>query len=364
MAEKNCKPCKKTTCGGQALIEGIMMKGPARTVIAVREPNRNICVEDLPEKHLKDNHKFFGLPLIRGAVNLIESMVAGYKALMFSAEKSGMTDLEEEEDRKKAAEKREKKADRLAAKTGRDRVEVLTELEEKDRIKAEKGDGVLMSLIMGIASVLGVCLALFLFMWLPMTLFNLLNGAVPADLSNWRGVFEGIVKIIIFICYVMLCAQMKDIKRVFQYHGAEHKTIFCYEAGEELTVENVKKQSRFHPRCGTSFMILMLLVSILFYSLLILVLPSAFTTAIQSVALYKIIWVVFKLLMLPIICGLGYELIRICGRHDNLLTRIIAAPGLWVQRITTSEPEDDMCEVAITALSAVIPENGTDDEWK
>ncbi|MBQ2319010.1 MAG: DUF1385 domain-containing protein, partial [Clostridia bacterium] len=160
---------------------------------------------------------------------------------------------------------------------------------------------------------------------------------------------------LIFIIYVAIVSQMKDIKRVFMYHGAEHKTIFCYEHGKELTVENVRTERRFHPRCGTSFLILMLIVSIVFYSIIAKIFPS--------IAANRFIWMTLKIVCLPIIVGLGYELIKLCGRHDNFFTRIIAAPGVWVQRLTTKEPDDSMIEVAITAMSAVIPENDEDDKW-
>lgn len=200
-----------------------MMKGPRRTVVAVREPDGN-TIEDMKESHAKEKCKLLGWPVIRGAVNLVESMLTGYKALMFSAEKSGMTELEEEEDEKKAAEKREKKAARLSAKTGRDKAEILAELEQKEKEKTE--NGALMGVIMAIASVLGVALALFLFMWLPATLFDGLRSMVGRDISNWRALFEGVLKMAIFVGYVAAVSLMKEIKRVFMYHGAEHKTIF------------------------------------------------------------------------------------------------------------------------------------------
>lgn len=347
---------KKTSIGGQALIEGIMMKGPNKTVIAVREPSGNIHIEPVKESHLRDKVSFLGWPLIRGAVNLIESMLVGYKALMFSAEKSGMTDLEEEEDRKKSEEKRRKKAERLAAKTGRDAEDIFAELTKKYEEKSKKQEGALMGFIMGLASVLGVGLALFLFMWMPSFLFDLLDGAVSADLSGWRAVFEGVIKMILFIAYMALVSLMNDIKRVYMYHGAEHKTIFCYESGEELTVENVRKNKRFHPRCGTSFMILMLIVSIVFYAIVARLLPV--------LTQIRVVWVALRIVLLPIICGLGYELIRICGKYDNIITKIISAPGMWLQRLTTKEPTDAMIEVAIASIKAVIPENPDEDNWK
>ncbi len=315
--------CKKTSIGGQALIEGIMMKGPEKTVIAVRNKEKEIELINVEEKHLKDKYKFFGAPVVRGVVNFVEAMIQGYKALMISADKSGMTDLEE----------------------GKEKTE-----------KQEKKESVLISAVMLIGSVLGVLLSVFLFMYIPSLLFDGLSFLFSGKISDtFRPIFEGIVKIMIFVGYVAAVSQMNDIKRVFMYHGAEHKTIFCYEKGLELTVENVRCEKRFHPRCGTSFMILMLVVGILLNLLIVTVFPD--------VTKLRILWVLVKILMLPFICGLGYELIRFCGRHDNLVTKIVSAPGMWVQRLTTKEPEDDMLEVAIESLKAVIPEDTEKDRW-
>lgn len=319
---------KKTSIGGQALIEGIMMKGPEKTAIAVRVPDKSIDVEFISEKHLRDKYKFFGFPVIRGVVNFAESMIQGYKALMMSADKSGMTDLEEE----KKAQTEEEKANK------------------------KKKENILVNAVMVIGTVLGVALSVFLFMYVPALLFDGLNYVFGGGISDKiRPMFEGFLKIALFVGYVAAVSQMKDIKRVFMYHGAEHKSIFCYEKGMELTVENVKKQKRFHPRCGTSFMILMLVVGILFSLLLVTVFPG--------ITKMRILWVAIKIFTVPVICGLGYELIRICGRYDNILTKIIAAPGMWVQRLTTKEPDEDMIEVAIEALKAVIPEDGEKDRW-
>lgn len=302
---------KCVSIGGQALIEGIMMKSPTKTVMSVRLPDGSIDTTELKETHLKDKHKFFGMPLVRGVVNLIESFTIGYKALMDSAEKSGFAEDEE--------------------------------IDPKEQTK-------LMAIVGVLGTVLGVGLAVVLFMYLPHLLFKLADkfiagGAMSA--LNLKPLFEGIVKMVIFICYVAAVSLMKDIKRVYMYHGAEHKTIFCFESGEELTVENVKKFSRFHPRCGTSFLFLMLAVSILVTSLLSVVLPEV---VIQT----GYIWVPIKILLIPLCCGLGYELIRVCGKYDNLLTRIIAAPGLWIQRLTTKEPTDDMIEIAIASVKGAL----------
>ena len=302
---------KCVSIGGQALIEGIMMKSPQKTVMSVRLPDGSIDTTELKETHLKDKYKFFGIPLVRGVVNLIESFTIGYKALMESAEKSGFAEDEE--------------------------------IDEKEQTK-------LMAFVGILGTVLGVGLALLLFMYLPHLLFKLADNYIAGGAMsalNLKPLFEGIVKMIIFICYVAAVSLMKDIKRVYMYHGAEHKTIFCFESGEELTVENVKKFKRFHPRCGTSFLFLMLAVSILVTSILAVVLP-------EFVIQTGYIWVPIKIILIPICCGLGYELIRICGRYDNLLTKIIAAPGLWIQRLTTKEPTDDMIEIAIASVKGAL----------
>lgn len=317
---------KKTSIGGQALIEGIMMKGPYKTAMAVRKKDGTIDISDVEEKHLKDKYKIFGLPLIRGMVNLIESMIIGYKTMMQSAEISGFADVEDEP---KDADKKD------------------------DGETSKKKESLLNGAVMAISAVLGVALAVVLFMWLPSMIFKGVQYIFSADLKYYKGLIEGIVKIAIFVGYIALTSMEKDIKRVFQYHGAEHKTIFCYESGEELTVENVRKHTRFHPRCGTSFMFLMLAVGILISSVLVVILP-------EFIISRNYIWVPIKILLLPLTCGIGYELIKICGRHDNVFTRIIAAPGLWVQRLTTKEPDDSMIEIAIAAVKEVIPSDGSD----
>ncbi len=340
---------KKISVGGQALIGGIMMKSPETTAMAVHTPDKSIDIEYIEEKHLKDKFSFFGWPVIRGVVNFIESMILGYKTLMMSADKSGMTDLEEEEEKKRKAEKAAKKRAKLIAKgkiPADEPVEETTE-EEPEKDKKSSTSPVIMA-VMVIGVVLGVALALVLFMWLPTAIFNGVNGIFKGAIPNtFRPLIEGVLKIAIFVGYVALTSLTKDIKRVFMYHGAEHKTIFCLENELELTVENVRKQSRFHPRCGTSFMILMLVVGILVNLLIVTFFPG--------ITKFTAVWVLIKLLMVPLICGIGYELIKICGKHDNTVTRIISAPGMWVQRLTTKEPEDDMIEVAIASLKAVLP---------
>ncbi|MBQ4257522.1 MAG: DUF1385 domain-containing protein [Clostridia bacterium] len=303
-----------TSIGGQALIEGIMMRGPKKTCIAVRNPGGEIVFEEVDLHPIKEKYPVLGFPFIRGTVAFIESLKIGYGALSRSIELSGM----EEEDEPSKFERW------LTKKFG------------------EKVD----SFIMGLAGVLGVALAVFLFIFLPILLFNLLLKVCGEGLAPWRSLCEGVMRILIFILYVAAVSLIPDIKRVFQYHGAEHKTIFCYEAAEEMTVENVRKHSRFHPRCGTSFMVLILLIGI-FVGIFI---PFE-NPFLRSLA---------KIICIPIVMGVGYELIKICGRYQNILTAIVSAPGKWVQRLTTKEPDDKMIEVAIAAMSKVIPEDGAD----
>ena len=321
-----------TSIGGSALIEGIMMRGPKRTTVACRVDKATIYTEDIQVKPIFKS-KFWKLPIIRGIAGLIDSMRLSYKALGLSADKAMEAGLVEEEEPSKF----EKWLD-------------------------EKFGDKLMNVIMVIASVLGVALALGLFVFLPAALFDWTLGgnfkvvdpvtqAVTYTVAGQfvKSAFCGVLKIVLFIGYMLLVSQMNDMKRVFKYHGAEHKTIFCYENEEELTVENVRRQTRFHPRCGTSFLVVTLLVSI-FVGLFIPVAPFG----------VKILNPVFRLLLVPVMVGLGYEFIKLCGKHDNTLTRILAAPGLWAQRITTKEPEDEMIECAIEAMKAVIPDDGSD----
>ena len=317
----------KTSVGGQALIEGVMMQGPKGVATAVRKTDGTILTEYHDIKHLRDKSKFWNIPIIRGIVAFIESMILGYKMLMYSAEASGMDDIKEEE------------------------------MGKFDKWLSEKLGDKLMNVIMGIATVLGFALAFLIFFYLPVWLFSKLNTLSHMTLTPWQGTIEGCIKIVIFVVYMLFVSQMKDIKRLFKYHGAEHKSIACYESGQDLTVENVKKCTRFHPRCGTSFMFVMLLLSIIVVTLLSLVVPSELKR--NTVA-----WMCIKLPLIPIIMGIGYEFIRYAGRHDNLLVKILSAPGLWMQRITTKEPDDDIIEVGIASLKAVITDNPEDDEIK
>ncbi len=309
MSGKQC-PIKKTSIGGQALIEGIMMRGPKTTAMAVRDPKGEIVLEkwDTPASSKSITRK---LPIVRGVFNFVDSMIFGYKCLMRSAEIAGF------------------------------------EEEEGEEVKPWA-----MTLIMVLGVVLGILLAVGLFVALPSFLYTVFSKYVPIfpeDSRFLRSAFEGVFKVLLLVGYLAAVSLMKDIRRTFMYHGGEHKTIFCYEQGLELTVENVKKQRRFHPRCGTSFLILMILVSIL---------VSMFIPV--GIATY---WrVLIKLALLPVIMGLGYELIKFAGKHDNIITRIISAPGMWLQHVTVLEPDDSMIECAIAAMKEVIP-NDESDNW-
>jgi len=316
----------KTSVGGQALIEGIMMMGPEGAAVSVRTPDGSIDTEKVPVKHLKDKFKVFGLPIIRGIVNYVESMTFGYKCLMMSAEKSGLEDIE-------ADDENSSKLDRW----------LNEHLNEK-----------VLGVLTGIASVLGIALAFVLFFYLPTVSVKFVNELTDGVLTNFKALFEGIIRMCIFVAYIALVSLMKDIKRTFMYHGAEHKTIFCYENGLDLTVENVKKQSRFHPRCGTSFIFVIIIISV--------IISSAISVTFKGVHENTVLWMAIKLMILPLIAGISYEFIKYAGKHDNLLVKILAAPGLWMQRLTTKEPDEDMIEVALAAFKAVITDNPKDDE--
>lgn len=316
----------KTSVGGQALIEGIMMRGPKGAAMSVRLPNGTIETEYKDVKPWREKNKFFSLPLVRGIVGFVESLVTGYGYLMESAEKStqGLENPPEEE------------------------------LSKFDKWIEKHFGEKMMNIVGVISAVLGLGLAFFLFMWLPSFV---VDKVTFGKLLEFHPLFEGIIRIIIFVLYMLAVSHMKDIHRVFMYHGAEHKSIFCYENGLELTVENVRKQSRFHPRCGTSFMFVMILLSILLSSALVLIFPNL-------ADINRMLWILIKLLIMPLVMGVGYEFIKYAGKHDNLLVKILSAPGLWMQRITTKEPTDDIIEVGIEAIKAVITDNPEDDEIK
>lgn len=329
--KKKCNECsvQKVSVGGQALIEGIMMQGPKGAALSVRLPDGTIETEEMVVKHLRDKFKPAGWPLIRGIVNMVESLVFGMKCMEKSAEKAGLDDDIPEE-----------------------------EMSKLDKWLSAHFGPKMMAVITAISAVLGMLLAFVLFTYLPSLLVDLADKHIFNDFfKNVHSVFEGILRMIIFVIYIWLVSRMKDIKRVFMYHGAEHKSIFCYEAGLDLTVENVKKQSRFHPRCGTSFLFVTLIISIFVSSTIALVFPTIDDN--------RMIWMAVKLLILPLIVGIGYEVIKYAGKHDNAIVRVFCAPGLWMQRLTTVEPTDDIIEVGIESIKAALygmPEK-TDTEY-
>lgn len=306
--ENNRKELLKTSIGGQAVLEGIMMRGPKKTALSCRLSDGSIKTEiwDTPGK--KWYHK---VPFIRGVFNFFESLKEGYSSLMKSAEMTGMLEEEESEFEKKLREK-----------------------------LGDKYNTVFEVIIL----VLAMALALGLFMFLPAWLVKLVQPYIQNPVLMTT--IESGMKLTIFFVYLLVVAQMDDIKRTFMYHGAEHKCIFCYEHGEELTVENVRKYTRFHPRCGTSFIVITLLLSIFVFSFV------TWGSLLERVLI--------KLLCLPLTMSLAYECIKFAGKHDNKFTRILSAPGLWTQRLTTKEPDDEMIEVAIEAMKQVIPDNAED----
>ena len=346
-------------------MEGIMMRGPQKTALAVRNPKGEIVLEESETRGVK-RPKICKLPLIRGIFGYIDSMVIGYKALMRSAEIAGLDDIVEQK-----PQKGEASAECVPEPNG-ERVESASEAcaeadkkteQDKETKEEKKLPRWVVTLTMVASIIFGLAVAIGLFVWLPAFLFSLFTKAVPGakDTGNAalnsliKSAFEGVLKVFLIVGYMAAISLMKDIRRTFRYHGAEHKSIFCYEAGKELTVENVRSMRRFHPRCGTSFLILMILVSI-FISFFIDPICIAITGDELS-----IVWrVLLKILLIPLIVGIGYELIKFAGRHDNWLTRVISAPGLWLQRLTVLEPDDEMIECAIAALKAVIPEDGSD----
>ena len=325
------------------MIEGIMMRGPKVTAMAVRDPNGQIVLEK-EETSAQGKSRIAKLPILRGVINFIASMCLGYKYLMRSAEIAMPEEITENS--AKEAEKPTEKTDGAAEKT------------------EKKKTSVLMNAVMILSTVLGVVLSVGLFIMLPSFIYKwcaqllpFLSPESPALRSLVKSVFEGVLKIVVLVTYMLLVRLMKDIKRTFQYHGAEHKTIFCYEHGKELTVENVRGELRFHPRCGTSFLILMLIVGI-FISFFIDPVSLLLFEQVPPTWLRALI----RLMLLPLMMGVGYELIKVAGKHDNLFTRIISAPGMWLQRITVLEPDDDMIECALAAFKEAMPREDTDQE--
>ena len=333
MAKKDNTACCekfKTTIGGQALIEGIMMRGPEKDAIVVRTAE-GLTVE-VNDRKINPPKSFKSWPFFRGMFNFFDSQVTGVKALMRSA------DLSPEAD-----ETEPSKLDQW--------------LEKKlDNEKFQKA-------VIGLGVALGMGLSILLFFLLPMIIGGFFDRWVESTLAI--NLIEGLVRMVIFMIYMILVSQMKEMKRVFAYHGAEHKTIRCYEAGLPLTVENVRMQTRLHPRCGTSFLLVVMVISILVFSVassgLLAVIPGL--EAFRGTFLYRLGMIAFKLLLLPVVVGITYEINRWVGRHDNWFSRALSAPGLWMQKLTTNEPDDSMIEVGIAAVQAVLPEKEGSDLW-
>ncbi len=311
MSKNTVKNCRLGAVGGAAVLEGVMMKSKEDLAVAVRKEDGTITVHKEKVTSLRTKYKFLNLPIVRGVVGMIESFMQSFKALNISAEAYG---LEEEE-----PGKFEKWLNKHFGKS-------------------------IVDIVMVIATILGVALSVGLFILLPSAITKGIDNLTGENLGYFKNVVEGVIKILIFLGYLWVVSLLKDIRRTFEYHGAEHKSIFCYEAGEELTVENVKKFKRFHPRCGTSFMFVILIISILIFSLPFV--PW------DNILLRMLI----KLPLLPVVVGIGFEFIMVAGKHDNALTRTLSAPGLWIQRITTREPDDEQIEIAIAAIKSALPE--------
>ena len=329
MSEKKC--CKekfKTMIGGQALIEGIMMLGPDRSAVVVRAKD-GIHTKVEERKKAKKGFSVYKIPFLRGVFNFWTSMSIGVKALMYSAEF-----FAEEEEEEKPAKK--SKLDTW--------------------LESDKAQGVIVT----IAVVLGMLMSVGLFIILPSLIGSVLERWIHNELALY--LTEGLVRIVILIAYMFFSSKMKDMKRVFAYHGAEHKTIRCYEAKLPLTVENVRKQSRLHPRCGTSFLFVVVFISVLVFSVAS-VLLKPITPEFDVWILDALVRVGLKLLLLPIVVGIAYEFNRMVGRYDNWFTRALSAPGMWLQYITTNEPDEEMIEVGIEALTLVLPEEEGSDKW-
>lgn len=322
----------QTSIGGQAVMEGVMMRGPFQTAVAVRKPDGEISVK-IDANGTKKKNKILSLPIIRGCINFFSSMVVGIKALMYSAE---FIDLEEEE--------------------SESRFEKWLDNKFGDKIK---------DIVIYFSLALSLVFSIGLFIVLP----NLVTSGIDklltmdfipesvsevADTKAFYNIVEAIIKMGIFMTYMALVSKMKEIKRVFEYHGAEHKTIACYEAGEELTVDNVKRHTRFHPRCGTNFLLFTMLISIIVFALL-----PKFESDFLGIALRMIT----RLALMPIVAGLSYEVIKLAGRSENKCVKMLTKPGLWLQHFTTCEPDENQLEVAIESMKAVIPEKKEDDKW-
>lgn len=314
--------CRLGRVGGSALMEGVMMKSGADVAMAVRRTdNGKITVRKKKYKSVKEKSGLLRIPIIRGVVNFVETLMLSMGTMTEATELLGLDDMEPES--------------------------------KFDKWLTEKLGDKMMKIVSAISVVLGVALALVLFMWLPSFISDLIFDVDAAEFHFASRCVDGVLKILIFIGYIGLTSLIPDIKRVYMYHGAEHKSIACYESGDELTVENVRKHTRFHPRCGTSFMFLVLIVSILVNSLLLWGVSALFPMAPVGERWFIVL---VKLIALPLVVGIDYEYVMYAGKHDNFFTKIFSAPGLWMQRITTREPDDGMMEVAICSIKSALPE--------
>jgi uncharacterized protein YqhQ len=350
----------RTMIGGQAVIEGVMMRGVKTSAMAVRKPDGTINLSTWQNSSIKDKYPVLKFPVLRGVVNFVEMLIDGYKTLMQSAEIAGLedepktskdinnsstVDTSNIETTTKSAAVNSVQGDSLSEPVNDNASQEVLSKEDKAE---EKGmSGIMVKLLSVLSALIGIALAILLF-----TVTPALVTFYTKDILHF-GIFttliEGVIRIIIFVLYLVVVSLLKDIQRVFEYHGAEHKTIYCYENNEELTVENARKNIRFHPRCGTSFLLIVLIVSILVFSFV------PWNNLFMRIIL--------KLLLLPLVVGISYEIIRFAGRHDNSVMRFLLAPGLWLQRLTTREPDDSQLEVAINALEAVLTANKEDDKW-
>ena len=333
MAPKESQVCCekfKTMIGGQALIEGIMMRGPEKDAIVIR--GREGLTLELSDRKIYPKGSFQTWPFFRGIFNFFDAQVTGVKALMRSA------DLAPEE---------------------------MQEEPSKFDLWLEKklGNEKFQQVILGLAVAMGLGLSILLFFLLPMIIGGFFDKWLTSTLAV--NLVEGLIRMIIFMVYMLLVSRMEEMKRVFSYHGAEHKTIRCYEAGLSLTVENVRMQTRMHPRCGTSFLLIVMVISILVFSVassgLLAAIPAL--EAMRGTFVFRLVMICFKLLLLPVVVGITYEINRLVGRYDNWFTRALSAPGLWMQNFTTNEPDDSMIEVGIAAVQAVLPEQEGADLW-
>ncbi len=334
MAKKESQACCekfKTMIGGQALIEGILMRGPEKDAIVTRDKEGLHLEVTQRRLHPKDSPKNW--PFIRGVFNFFDAQIVGVKALMRSA------DLAAEDEEEEEPSKFEK------------------------WLSTKVSDETFQKLIVGGAIFLGVGLSIFLFFLLPMIIGGFFDRWIKSNFAI--NLIEGLIRMVIFLVYMFAVSRMEEMRRVFSYHGAEHKTIRCYEARLPLTVENVRMQTRLHPRCGTSFLLVVMVISILVFSVASALLLDLFPAleAMRGSFAYKLIMILFKLLLLPLVVSITYEINRWAGRHDNWFTKIISAPGMWLQLLTTNEPDDSMIEVGIAAVQAVLPEKEGADAW-